>query len=365
MPQVTVDVGHTKYPLHINKGGLSECGKHIKNAFPKSKAVIISDENVYPLYGGSVLESLRLAGVEAETIVLSAGEKTKSHDVLIKVYDELVKMGIQKSDVIVALGGGVIGDLSGFAAATYLRGIGFVQIPTTLLAQVDSSVGGKVAVNLDTGKNLVGAFYHPALVVIDTNVLSTLNDEDYAGGMAEAIKTGAIKDALLFELIEQNSSREASTKVIDKIVLRCCEIKADVVRQDELDNGIRMILNFGHTLAHAIEKAPQNIFTHGQAVAIGMVSAARLGESMGITKEGTANRIEDLVKAFNLPYETGADKDILIEIMKRDKKIREGALNLILLTKIGDAIIHKISINKQIGEDIIHRITGSKKADSL
>jgi 3-dehydroquinate synthase len=214
---------------------------------------------------------------------------------------------------------------------------------------VDSSIGGKVAVNLDAGKNLVGAFYHPALVVIDTDVLKTLADDDFAGGMAEAIKTGAICDAKLFGLIERNAGRKNVSSVIDKLVKRCCEIKADVVREDELDGGLRMILNFGHTLAHAIEKMPGNVFTHGQAVSIGMVRFAGLGESLGITQAGTSDRIVRIVKAFGLPTGIQGNKDKFIEIMKRDKKIREGILNVILLEKIGKAVVHKVQVDK-IGE---------------
>ena len=351
MPSITVDVGHSKYPLIIKRGGLKDAGKLIKDAFPKSKAVIISDENVFPLYGETAAGSLAQSGIDTETIVLPAGEQTKSFDALIGVYNRLVEMGIQKSDVIVALGGGVIGDLAGFAAASYLRGVGFVQIPTTLLAQVDSSIGGKVAVNLDSGKNLVGAFYHPALVIIDTDVLETLSDGDFAGGMAEVIKTGAIRDAGLFNLIEQNAGRGNVACVIDEAVKRCCGIKADVVRQDELDNGLRMILNFGHTLAHAVEKMPGSTLTHGQAVSVGMVRFAKLGESLGITQAGTSGKIEKLVKAFGLPTDTQGDKTKLIEIMKRDKKIRGGMLNLILLKEIGQAVIHKMPLD-EIGDII-------------
>ncbi len=349
MPQITVDVGHTKYPLYIEKGSIENCGKYIKKAFSKSKAVIISDENVYPLYGQKVEQSLERSAIQYEVIVLPAGEKTKSLEVLEKVYYKLVNMGIQKSDVIVALGGGVIGDLAGFAASSYLRGVGLVQIPTTLLAQVDSSVGGKVAVNLDTGKNLVGAFYHPALVIIDNDVLKTLSDEDFAGGMAEAIKTGAIMDADLFELIEKNGGRIKIMDVIGEVVAGCCAIKADVVRQDELDNGLRMILNYGHTLAHAIEKMPNNNYTHGQAVSIGMVKFAQLGESLGVTQKGASEKIEKLVHQFGLPSNTEEDKENLVKIMKRDKKIREGMLNVILLKKIGEAVVYKTPI-KKIGE---------------
>ncbi len=349
MPKIMVDVGHTKYPLYIERGGLKNCGAYIKDAYPKARAVIISDENVYPTYGGTALQSLRDAGVEAQTIVLPPGEKTKSHEALISVYNKLIDFGTQKSDVIVSLGGGVIGDLAGFAAATYLRGVGFVQIPTTLLSQVDSSIGGKVAVNLESGKNLVGAFYHPALVVIDADVLTTLTDDDYASGMAEAIKTGAIYDADLFEMIGENSGRERSEKVIDKIVTECCAIKADVVRQDELDNGLRMILNFGHTLGHALEKIPGNELTHGQAVSVGMVCFASLGEKLGITQEGSADKIKAVSETFGLPTAMSGDRKKIIEIMKRDKKIRDGELNVVLLKHIGEAVIHKVPVDK-IGE---------------
>ncbi len=349
MPEITVDVGHKKYPLYIERGALKNAGKYIKKAYPKARAVIISDENVYPLYGGKVIKSFKQQDVMVETIVLPAGEKTKSHEYLLKVYDELVSLGIQKSDVIVSLGGGVIGDLSGYAAATYLRGVGFVQIPTTLLAQVDSSIGGKVAVNLASGKNLVGAFYHPELVIIDSDTLKTLKDDDYASGMAEAIKTGAIADGNLFKLIEDNSGREKSGKVIDEIVAGCCKIKADVVRQDELDNGLRMILNFGHTLGHAIEKQPGNTLTHGQAVAVGMTAFSKLGEKLKMTEEGTSDRIKNVSKAFGLPCDMESDKQKLTEVMARDKKIREGELNVVLLERIGKATIHKVPVSK-IGE---------------
>ena len=349
MPQLTIDVGHKKYPLYIEKGSIKKAGYYIKKAFPKSNAIIISDVNVYKLYGNILEESLNKNSITHEILVLPAGENTKTHEILINIYNQLVEYKTQKSDVIISLGGGVIGDLSGFAASSYLRGVGFVQIPKTLLAQVDSSIGGKVVVNLKTGKNLVGAFYHPSLVIIDTNVLKTLTDDDFAGGMAEVIKTGAIMDEKLFSLICENSSRDKIMHIIDKIVLRCCNIKGDIVHQDELDNDLRMILNFGHTLAHAIEKMPDNIYTHGQAVAIGMVQFAKLGEKMGFTKSKTSDKIKDIVISFGLPYEIKANKKAMIDIMGRDKKNREGKLNLILLKKIDRAFIYKISMDK-IGE---------------
>ncbi|MCK5128752.1 MAG: 3-dehydroquinate synthase [Clostridiales bacterium] len=349
MPQLMVDVGHTKYPLHIEQDGIYKVGNYVKKQFPTSCAVIITDSNVQALYAKQVEDSLDNSSIKHHTIVLSPGEPTKSFEVLIDVYNKLIALGIQKTDVIIALGGGVIGDLAGFAASSYLRGVNFIQIPTTLLAQIDSAIGGKVAVNLDTGKNLVGAFYHPKFVIIDTQVLKTLSDDDFAGGMAEVIKTGAIYDVALLNTIESHAGRSHIMKVIDDVVHRCCAIKAEVVKQDELDNGLRMILNFGHTLAHAIEKLPDNTFTHGQAVAIGMVQFAKLGEQMNITSIGTSNTLQKIVQSFGLPYEIVADKDKLIDIMKRDKKIRDGKLNLILLRKLGEACVNPIPIS-QIGE---------------
>jgi 3-dehydroquinate synthase len=349
MPQMIVDVGHTKYPLYIGQDIIKDAGNKFKSIFSQSRVVIISDTTVFSLYGNKLESSLDSCDITYYKIVLPPGEGTKSFDALTSVYDELVRLGIQKTDVIVALGGGVIGDLSGFAASTYLRGINFVQIPTTLLAQVDSSIGGKVAVNLPMGKNLVGSFYHPKMVIIDTDVLQTLSDKDFASGMAEIIKTGAIMDGRLFKLIEDNAGRKEITKVIEQVVTRCCEIKGDVVRRDELDNGIRMLLNFGHTLAHAIEKMPDNIYTHGEAVAIGMVQFSMLGEKLGLTEKGTAVRLEKLVNSFDLPDSVDMDKDKLIEIMSRDKKIRDNQLKLILLKTIGKSFIHKIPISN-IGE---------------
>lgn len=349
MQQMIVDVGHAKYPLYIGQDILKDTGAKIGKLFPKSSVVIISDTNVYDLYGKKLEDSLDNSNIPHHKIVLPPGEGTKSFDALTSVYDHLVLFGIQKTDVIVALGGGVMGDLSGFAASTYLRGIHFIQIPTTLLAQVDSSIGGKVAVNLPTGKNLVGSFYHPSMVVIDTDVLQTLSDKDFSSGMAEVIKTGAIMDSQLFKLIEDNAGRDEISNVIECVVTRCCEIKGDVVRRDELDNGVRMLLNFGHTLGHAIEKMPQNTYSHGEAVAIGMVQFALLGERMGLTEVATADRLKSVVNAFRLPDHVDMDKDNLVEIMSRDKKIREGELNLVLLKEIGESFIHKIPISK-IGE---------------
>lgn len=349
MQQMIVDVGHTKYPLYIGQDILKDTGAKIGHLFPKSSVVIISDTNVYDLYGKKLEYSLDNSNIPHHKIVLPPGEGTKSFDALTSVYDHLVRFGTQKTDVIVALGGGVVGDLSGFAASTYLRGIHFIQIPTTLLAQVDSSIGGKVAVNLPTGKNLVGSFYHPSMVVIDTDVLQSLSDKDFSSGMAEVIKTGAIMDSQLFKLIEDNVGRDEILKAIERVVTRCCEIKGDVVRRDELDNGIRMLLNFGHTLGHAIEKMPQNTYSHGEAVSIGMVQFTLLGERMALTKVGTADRLKSVVNAFRLPDHVDMDKDNLVEIMSRDKKIREGELNLVLLKEIGDSFIHKVPISK-IGE---------------
>ena len=242
----------------------------------------------------------------------------------------------------VALGGGVVGDLTGFCASTLLRGIPFVQIPTTLLAQVDSSVGGKVAVNLPKGKNLVGAFYQPKLVLIDPTCLETLSDRTFSDGMAEVIKYGVILDEELFGKIEASPSRQSIMDIIDDVIFRSCQLKKMVVEEDELDLGGRMILNFGHTFGHAIEKKYNfTDYTHGEAVAAGMVMAAEYGENMGISAPGTASRIRKLVSAFNLPQDVAIDSQSFLDAVKVDKKGEGNIVSLVIPEKIGKVILKR------------------------
>jgi len=285
---------------------------------------------------------LKSSKFDAYVITVPAGESSKSVEMLTYLYSEMLSLGITRTDLIIALGGGVVGDLTGFCASTLLRGIPFVQIPTTLLAQVDSSVGGKVAVNLPQGKNLVGTFYQPKLVIIDPDCLETLTDRVFCDGMAEVIKYGVILDENLFERIEASPSRKEIMNIIEDVIYRSCDLKRMVVEDDELDTGGRMILNFGHTFGHAIEKKYNFCdYTHGEAVAAGMVMAAEYGESCGITPKGTANRIADLIEKFNLPKKVEIDKQSLLDAVKVDKKGEGNLVALVIPENIGKVILKR------------------------
>ena len=279
--------------------------------------MIVSDDNVFPLYGKQLCDSL--SGYECHSLVLPHGEPTKSFDTLPKVYSAMLDAKLTRSDLVIALGGGVIGDLTGFAASTYLRGIKCVQIPTSLLAQVDSSVGGKTAVDLPQGKNLVGAFFHPKMVLIDPLVLNTLPDHFIHDGMGEVIKYGCIKDSGLFDLLLSHSSFEDLKPDLPKIIARCVDIKRIVVEADQFDTGERMLLNFGHTLAHAVEQRfAYERESHGEAVAIGMYQITRISEELGLTREGTAGEIRKILESYGLPVSCGVHLSELKEAMKRE-----------------------------------------------
>ena len=341
------DINGIKYPLYIQRGALDDLGTKIKENFPDSKAVIISDDKVFSLYGGKAVESVKKEGVTVNSVIVGQGEGSKSLETLKYVFDKLIEYETVRTDVIVALGGGVVGDLAGFAASCYLRGVKYIQIPTSLLAQVDSSIGGKTAVNLEQGKNLVGSFYHPSMVIIDTDVLETLNDENFACGMAEIIKTALILDKDLFELLKKYNSREAIQPIISDVVIACCKNKLQVVSQDEKDTGERLKLNFGHTLGHALEKCKDINISHGHAVAIGMAVFTKASENMGLTTQGTYSEIKPILKNFNLPYEMPiANIDKAMEYAKRDKKTFNSKLKIVLLKKIGESFIHPISCDE-------------------
>ena len=252
--KLTVDLGPNSYPIHIENGILAKTGELVSEVFSGKKIMIVSDDNVFPLYGEIITKALSDSGFECYSFVLPHGEPTKSFQSLPKIYEALINAKLTRSDLLIALGGGVIGDLAGFAASSYLRGIKFVQIPTSLLAQVDSSVGGKVAVDLSQGKNLVGAFYHPKAVIIDPDVLNTLPDHFISDGMGEVIKYGCIKDKELFELLCKHTSFDDLKPKLTQIIARCVDIKRIVVEADQFDLGERILLNFGHTLAHTIEQ---------------------------------------------------------------------------------------------------------------
>lgn len=340
MKRLTVSLPSHRYEILIDSGILDALGAQTRKVLKAQKALIVTDENVAPLYLARAVSSLEEAGIKALSLVLPAGEATKSLSHLSQIYDALCENGLSRTDVLVALGGGVIGDLAGFAAATYLRGVPYVQAPTSLLAQVDSAVGGKVAIDLPQGKNLAGAFYHPALVVLDPDTLQTLPDRVFLDGMGEVVKYGCIADERLFALIEQNPSRAALMQYMEEIIARCLDIKRAVVEEDERDTGARMALNFGHTLGHAIEASQRFMgLRHGEAVCAGMALITRLSEQEGLTEEGTAQRLTALLEMLGLPISAPAN-EALLNYLKMDKKNLNGQLNCVLLKRVGEHFIY-------------------------
>src|SRR5215472_4934818 len=303
---VNVPLGARSYEIKIGPGLLKELGPHCASLNLGHRCAIITDRNVAPKFGRAAQSSLKKAGFEAVLITVPAGETAKSLKVVEKCYDALAKQRLERKSFIVALGGGVVGDLAGFVAASYLRGIAFVQVPTTLLAQVDSSVGGKVGVNLDAGKNLVGAFYQPRLVLCDLETLRTLPDREFRAGIAEVIKYGIIYDAALFARLERDFSNVLARdpKTLSAVIGRCCQIKADVVGQDETEGGLRAILNFGHTIGHALEAVSHyGKYLHGEAISIGQVAAARLSAELLGLPASHVERIRRLFERAGLPTE--------------------------------------------------------------
>lgn len=318
------------YPVYVGEKCIQDAGKYLY-AYKGKKAAIITDDNVGPLLAGVLSTSLEEGGIACVLFCVPAGEKSKSHEQLLKLYDGLLQAHFMREDVIIALGGGVIGDLAGYCAATYLRGIALVQIPTTLLAQVDSSVGGKTAVNMPQGKNLIGCFYQPNLVLCDTELCKTLPQRELLAGLAEVVKYGCIADAALFTQLEQDAVD------LKELVLRCCAIKAGIIQKDTFDREERLVLNFGHTFAHALEKFSDYSLLHGEAVAIGMVIAAKWGEGMGMTQKGTSLRIENLLRRIGLPTQYRCDD--LGNWIVYDKKNSQDGLHLVLLEQLGRARI--------------------------
>ncbi len=334
---VTADAPQSRYDIHIGRGLLKTCAS-LFAPYRGRKAAIVADSNTAPLYSYILSEQLHRAGVESSVVILPAGEETKCAAQLERLYEAFLDFRLTRADLVIALGGGVVGDITGYAACTYLRGVHFVQVPTTLLAQVDSSVGGKVAINHPRGKNLLGAFYQPELVLIDCDTLKTLDDRQIGAGLGEVIKYGCICDAALFDRIESLGSREALMPVLDEIIARCCALKAEYVRLDPHDHGVRMQLNFGHTLAHALENAMgYGTLLHGEAVSIGMVAAARWGEALGVTPEGTAIRIQSVLKNYHLltEYPDSLSAASLAATMALDKKAEGSTVRTVLLTEIG------------------------------
>lgn len=345
MKELKIDLGNITSKVLIEKGIIKNAGREIRKIYSGIKIAVITDENVYGLYGKMLEKSLAHENFTTRFIVIKPGEQSKTVDTLKYVYSNLVSMGMTRGDLTVAIGGGVVGDLAGFAASTYLRGIDFVQIPTSLLAQIDSSIGGKVAVNLDEGKNLIGSFYHPKLVLVDPDVLNSLPDRFVRDGLGEAIKYGCIRDKELFSMLLHMKSKLELFENIEDIIFRCLSIKKETVEMDEKDKGIRMLLNFGHTIGHAIEKYfNYEKYSHGEAVSMGMYWITRKSEELGLTQNGTSEKIKEILENFNIEYITpDLNKEEIRKILLIDKKNISGKLNLIILKDIGNAFIQGIS----------------------
>ncbi|MGO8927398.1 MAG: 3-dehydroquinate synthase [Limisphaerales bacterium] len=338
---VKAPLGSRSYDIEIGTGLLARLGWECARLALSRRCVIISDRNVAPRYGQAAQEALAKAGFAAALVTIPAGETAKSLRTLEACYDQLAAQRLERKSFIIALGGGVVGDLAGFVAATYLRGLPFVQVPTTLLAQVDSSVGGKVGLNLKAGKNLVGAFNQPRLVLCDLDTLASLPMREYRAGLAEVIKYGIIYDAGLFRRLERDLPRllRREPRTLAAVVARCCEIKADVVRQDETESGLRAILNFGHTIGHALEAISHyGKYLHGEAIAIGQVAAAKLSAQVLGLPAQDLERIERIFQRAGLPTHVKLNalhRQRLLAAMRLDKKVSSGEIKFVLARRIG------------------------------
>jgi 3-dehydroquinate synthase len=357
MRTLKVDLGNRSYSILIGKGLLAKLGAECAKLGLGQRCAVIADTNVAPRFGTAAMNSLRSGGFEPFLVTVPAGEPAKSLRVVQQCYDKLAAHRLERRSFLVALGGGVVGDLAGFVAATYLRGIPFVQAPTTLLAQVDSSVGGKVGVNLKAGKNLVGAFYQPRLVLCDLDTLTTLPPREFRAGLAEVIKYGIIYDFKLFARLERDLDTvlKHDPALLEAVVARCCEIKAQVVSQDETEGGLRAILNFGHTIGHAIEAVSgYGKYLHGEAISIGQVAAARLSAMQLGFPEADVERIRALFTKAGLPVNMKLDSRKfvrLMEAMRLDKKVRSGEMKFVLAEKIG-----QVRWGQQVPQKAIERV---------
>lgn len=344
MADVRIHAPGGSYLIHILPRALERAGELIAKLGLTPRALIITDENVAPLYGDKILTCLRQADIAAELAIVQAGESAKALSVAEKLYTTAIESGLDRKSPIIALGGGVIGDLAGFIAATYQRGVPFIQLPTTLLAQVDSSVGGKVAVNHPLGKNMIGLFYQPKLVLADTDTLKTLPRRELASGLAEILKHGLIADPALLEYTVSHAEHllGCDGQSLTKVVERSCEIKADVVMQDEREESLRMILNFGHTIGHAVEAATgYEKYRHGEAVAIGMYGAALLSHRLKLCSDEVVKAVYRAIERLNLPASApGCDPEELLANASRDKKKLGGSIRWVLLKDIGHVEIH-------------------------
>lgn len=350
MKTVEVDAA-VRYNIVIDKGILPKSGDMIKEVTSAERVAVITDDTVDKLYSDVVMKSLSDAGFETFKFVFPHGEKSKNISTFSSILEFLAESGLTRTDALVALGGGVVGDVAGFAAASYLRGIDFIQIPTTLLACVDSSVGGKTAIDLKAGKNLAGAFYQPKLVIADFETLSTLTDGIFADGMAEVIKYGVIFDKAFFEFLRDNEAKDN----LEYVITRCVELKRDIVNADEKEKGVRALLNFGHTVGHAIEKCSGYKIPHGSAVAVGMVIISRAAYKCSLCGENCTDIIASLNKKYSLPVSTDFSASELSSAAMADKKRAGDKIKLIIPEALGNCVIKSVptsELEKIIGEGL-------------
>ncbi len=354
MQTLTVNLGDRSYPIYVGDEILSSVGDLLPRAGLRGKVAVVTNPTVAQLYLDPVHESLNGAGFEVTPVLIPDGEQHKDFRSLSVIYDRLIADRFERQSCVLALGGGVVGDLAGFAAATFLRGIAYVQVPTTLLAQVDSSVGGKTGVNHQDGKNLIGAFYQPRLVLIDVAVLRSLPRREFIAGLAEVIKYGVIQDPALFKLLEENMGKLTSLDrpLLTQVIATACAIKAKVVEQDEREDDVRAVLNFGHTIGHALEAATHyQKYLHGEAVGIGMAQAAAISAQQGFCDQRSLERIRKLIKKAGLPLEIPREVSMqnLIQGMEVDKKSAGGKIKFVMCRGIGQTRFHALSPSEILG----------------
>jgi 3-dehydroquinate synthase len=351
MQTLAVNLGDRSYPIHVGTGILEQAGELLKQVGIRGKVAVVTNPTLAQLYLDPIHEALSNAEFEVVPILLPDGEEHKNLKSLASIYDRLISERFERKSCVLALGGGVVGDLAGFAAATYLRGVPYVQVPTTLLAQVDSSVGGKTGVNHENGKNLIGAFYQPKLVIIDVAVLRTLPPRELVAGLAEVIKYGIILDPALFQLLEQRLENllGLDRELLSQVIAVSCAIKARVVEADERENDIRAVLNFGHTIGHALEAVTgYRQLLHGEALGVGMVKAAALSVRHGFCDSASFNRVVALVRKAGLPVEMppGVSLQNLIQAMEVDKKVAGGKIKFVMCEGIGKTRFHSLAPNE-------------------
>ncbi len=355
---IPVNLPNNSYEIQIASNSLTKLGEAVKKLGLGKKIMVVSNAEIFNFYGDTVINSLKDEGFEVNHHLIIAGESYKNFQSLQAIYDSALQYKLERTSTLLALGGGVVGDMTGFAAATWLRGINFIQVPTSLLAMVDASIGGKTGINHPQGKNLIGAFYQPKLVFIDPLVLKTLPIREFQAGMAEVIKYGVIWDANLFTQLE-NASRLDSLEftgidLLHSILLSSCQAKAQVVSQDEKEGGLRAILNYGHTIGHALESCTNyDIFVHGEAVAIGMIEAGKIAVMSNLWSEKEAQRQQNLIEKVGLPTEipSNVDKEKIIALLQSDKKVIDGKVRFILPQTIG-----KVVISDQVSSELLRKI---------